>query len=107
MFAPVIASLRRASMAYIAHHPVTNSQLWPIVPRLGALLRQWRRRIRERDPLARLEERDLHDLGLSPRTGYAELRKPVLAAGGPVVLESTGAAEPCEGTKRANPNPRP
>ncbi len=63
-------------MAYIAHHPVTNSQLWPIVPRLGALLRQWRRRIRERDQLARLEERDLHDLGLSRGTVYAELRKP-------------------------------
>ncbi len=63
-------------MAYITHHPVTNSQLSSAVPRLAALLRQWRRRIRERDQLARLGERDLHDLGLSRGTVYAELRKP-------------------------------
>jgi uncharacterized protein YjiS (DUF1127 family) len=63
-------------MAYITHHPVTNSQLLSVVPRLGALLRLWRRRIRERDQLARLSERDLHDLGLSRGAVYAELRKP-------------------------------
>jgi uncharacterized protein YjiS (DUF1127 family) len=63
-------------MAYVTHHPVTNSQLWSVVARLGALLRLWRRRIRERDQLARLSERDLHDLGLSRGAVYAELRKP-------------------------------
>lgn len=63
-------------MAYIALHPVTNSQLWSVVSRLGALLRQWQRRSRERDQLARLSERELHDLGLSRGAVYAELRKP-------------------------------
>lgn len=63
-------------MAYIAHHPLTKSQLWSVVPRLGALLRQWQRRSRERDQLARLSERELHDLGLSRGAVYAELRKP-------------------------------
>jgi len=63
-------------MAFIALHPVTNPQLWSVVPRLGALLRQWQRRSRERDQLARLSERDLHDIGLSRGAVYAELRKP-------------------------------
>lgn len=63
-------------MAYIAHHPLTKSQLWSVVPRLGALLRQWQRRSRERDELARLSERELRDLGLSRGTVYDELRKP-------------------------------
>ena len=63
-------------MAYIAYHPVTNSQPWSVVPRLGARLRLWRRRIRERGQLARLGERELYDLGLSRGTVYAELHKP-------------------------------
>ena len=63
-------------MAYLAHHPLTKSQLWSVVPRLGARLRQWQRRSRERDELARLSERELRDLGLSRGTVYDELRKP-------------------------------
>ena len=67
-------------MAYIAHHPLINSQpsgrFAAAVARLGATLRQWRRRIEERDQLARLDERTLHDIGLSRAGIYAELRKP-------------------------------
>lgn len=63
-------------MAYITYQPLTNSQLWSILPRLNAVLRQWQRRSRERDQLARLGERELHDLGLSRAAVYAELRKP-------------------------------
>jgi uncharacterized protein YjiS (DUF1127 family) len=63
-------------MAYIAHNPLTNYQLWPVLPRFAARLRLWRRRIQEREQLARFGERDLRDLGLSRATVYAELRKP-------------------------------
>lgn len=63
-------------MAYIAQSSMTNSQLSARFQRLGALLRQWRQRSREREQLARLSERDLHDLGLSRGTVYAEVRKP-------------------------------
>ena len=63
-------------MAYIAQSSMTNYQLSARFQRLGALLRQWRQRSREREQLARLSERDLHDLGLSRGTVYAEVRKP-------------------------------
>lgn len=67
-------------MAYITHHTLTNSQPSSrpagLVARLGATLRQWRRRIAEREQLAHLDERSLHDLGLSRAAVYAELRKP-------------------------------
>jgi uncharacterized protein YjiS (DUF1127 family) len=63
-------------MAYATHHPVTNFHAGSLLPRLAAVLRVWRQRARERDQLARLSERDLHDLGLSRGTVYAELRKP-------------------------------
>jgi uncharacterized protein YjiS (DUF1127 family) len=63
-------------MAYIALHRVTNYQSTPVVSRLVAQLRLWRRRARERNQLARLSERDLHDIGMSRGTVYAELQKP-------------------------------
>jgi uncharacterized protein YjiS (DUF1127 family) len=63
-------------MAYITLHQVTNYQPLPILARLGAVLRLWRRRARERSQLARLGERDLHDIGMSRGTVYAELQKP-------------------------------
>jgi len=63
-------------MAYITLHQVTNYQLSSIVNRLVAQLRLWRRRARERSQLARLSERDLHDIGMSRGTVYAELQKP-------------------------------
>ena len=63
-------------MAYITFHQVTNYQPLPVVSRLTAQLRLWRRRARERNQLARLSERDLHDIGMSRGAVYAELQKP-------------------------------
>jgi uncharacterized protein YjiS (DUF1127 family) len=63
-------------MAYITLHQVTNYQPLPALSRLAAQLRLWRRRARERTQLARLDERDLHDIGMSRGTVYAELQKP-------------------------------
>ena len=63
-------------MAYVAHHSLTNSQVSAASHRVLATLRLWRRRIRERRQLARLSERDLHDIGVSRATVYNELRKP-------------------------------
>jgi len=63
-------------MAYITHSSMTNIQASTWLERLVAVLRQWRQRSRERAQLARLQERDLHDLGLSHGAVYAELHKP-------------------------------
>jgi uncharacterized protein YjiS (DUF1127 family) len=75
-----ILSVRRISMegamAYTTLYRVTNYQPLSIAARLGAVLRLWRRRARERNQLARLSERDLSDIGLSRGTVYAELQKP-------------------------------
>ncbi len=69
-------------MTDIAHHPLTNyqpvtrSRPVPLLARLGATLRLWRKRWREREQLARLGERELRDIGLSRSAIYDELRKP-------------------------------
>jgi uncharacterized protein YjiS (DUF1127 family) len=44
--------------------------------RVADTLRLWRRRIREKRALERLDERDLHDFGASYSDVYAELRRP-------------------------------
>ncbi len=59
-------------MADIAYLHMTKFQGFGVLERV----RLWRRRWREREQLARLTERDLHDLGLSRTDIYAELRKP-------------------------------
>ncbi|HEX7970193.1 MAG TPA: DUF1127 domain-containing protein [Stellaceae bacterium] len=65
-------------MVDMTHHPLTNShsKASAVIPRLVAILALWRRRIQERDQLARLGERELHDIGLSRTAVYAEIRKP-------------------------------
>ena len=63
-------------MAYLTLHRVTNYQPDSAISRLGAQLRLWRRRARERQQLAQLSERDLRDIGMSRGTVYAELQKP-------------------------------
>ena len=40
------------------------------------LLREWRQRARERRDLARLGERELHDIGLSRSLVFNEINKP-------------------------------
>ena len=47
-----------------------------LLARAGATLRLWRRRVREKRALERLDERDLHDFGASYSDVYAELRRP-------------------------------
>lgn len=63
-------------MAYTAHPSLINSQLSRIMPRLFATLGLWRRRAQERTQLARLGERELRDIGVTPTAIYNEIRKP-------------------------------
>jgi uncharacterized protein YjiS (DUF1127 family) len=65
-------------MAYIVHHPLTNSQpfRFGFVKRLVERLATWRRRSVERDQLARLDDRELRDIGVSRSLIYWELAKP-------------------------------
>ena len=71
-------------MAHTTSQCLTNSQLAERprrVPRetaasLGALLQLWFKRARERRDLARLGERELHDLGLSHSLVHNEINKP-------------------------------
>jgi uncharacterized protein YjiS (DUF1127 family) len=44
--------------------------------RIAETLRLWRKRIREKRALERLDERDLHDIGVSFSDVYAELNRP-------------------------------
>ncbi len=44
--------------------------------RLLATLGRWRRRMREREQLARLDERALRDIGVSPAQARVEADKP-------------------------------
>jgi uncharacterized protein YjiS (DUF1127 family) len=44
--------------------------------RLWALLGCWRRRSQGRADLARFDERDLRDIGVSPADAYFEVNKP-------------------------------
>jgi uncharacterized protein YjiS (DUF1127 family) len=72
----------------LMHQPLTNCQLSPVTeqarvaPQAGFLshlletVSLWYRRAHERQELARLSERDLHDLGLSRGDIYDELSKP-------------------------------
>jgi uncharacterized protein YjiS (DUF1127 family) len=41
-----------------------------------ALLNVWRQRMRDRSELARLDQRSLRDLGLTPHDALYEVRKP-------------------------------
>ena len=74
-------------MAHTTSQCLTNSQLaaprMAASPRPGdgqpgllALLREWRQRARERRDLARLGERELHDIGLSRSLVFNEINKP-------------------------------
>ncbi len=67
-------------MAFITHSTLRNSQptshFSQAFARLGATLGRWRKRIEEREQLARLDERSLRDIGLSRSAIEAELRKP-------------------------------
>jgi uncharacterized protein YjiS (DUF1127 family) len=59
-------------MADIAEDRLINSHL----SRVAATLRLCRRRRDERAALARLDARELHDIGMTPTARAYELRKP-------------------------------
>jgi uncharacterized protein YjiS (DUF1127 family) len=67
-----------AAMAVWTDHGLTNYQPSRVssVALLWETLKLWRRRAHERDQLARMDERSLHDIGLSRSAIYAELQKP-------------------------------
>jgi uncharacterized protein YjiS (DUF1127 family) len=68
----------RAAMAYLSYPALIKYQPRPasLLARLRRLLRLWRRRIRDREALARLDERELRDIGMTRAALYDELRKP-------------------------------
>ena len=66
-------------MAAITHSSLTNSQplaVRPWVRGLAATLRLWRRRVRERQMLANLTDRELADFGATTADVYRELATP-------------------------------
>ena len=73
-------------MAAITHPSLTNSQPLGVRPwfggrkgplaRLAATLRLWRRRVRERQALAQLTQRELADFGATTADVYRELATP-------------------------------
>jgi uncharacterized protein YjiS (DUF1127 family) len=63
-------------MADIVHHDLINSQASAGLPQVFATLGLWRRRLREREQLARLSERELRDIGVARGALFDELRKP-------------------------------
>lgn len=75
-------------MIGITHRPLTKYQPPSVslqlrttrrpaaIPRLRSLFRLWRQRARERHELARLDQRDLRDIGLSRLEVYDEISKP-------------------------------
>jgi uncharacterized protein YjiS (DUF1127 family) len=66
-----------AAMAVWTDYGLRNYQpSWFSLALLWETLKLWRRRALERDQLARMDERALHDIGLSRSAVYAELQKP-------------------------------
>lgn len=64
-------------MAVLTDHGLTNYQPSSFsLALLWETLKLWRRRAQERNELARMDERALHDIGLSRGAIYAELHKP-------------------------------
>jgi uncharacterized protein YjiS (DUF1127 family) len=55
---------------------VIHSRGLPHWSKLAALFAEWRRRVRSRDELERLSERDLADMGLTRFDAANETRKP-------------------------------
>lgn len=75
-------------MATLVHQSLTNCQALALPPRfaapqqsglfarLMAALRLWQRRTRERQELARLDERELRDMRVSSADVWHEIRQP-------------------------------
>jgi uncharacterized protein YjiS (DUF1127 family) len=74
-----------AAMSVTTHNALTQCQAnagqtgharFGVVAWAGDLFGTWRRRIQERDAFAHLDQRDLHDMGLSRWEVETELAKP-------------------------------
>jgi uncharacterized protein YjiS (DUF1127 family) len=63
-------------MAEVLRRPLTICQETGVLERVVRRVAQWRRRQRELNELARLGERELRDIGVTPGEVAAELRKP-------------------------------
>ncbi len=63
-------------MADIDCGRLTISQHEDALARLFATLGRWRRRLREREQLAQLDELSLRDIGVSPAQARVEANKP-------------------------------
>jgi uncharacterized protein YjiS (DUF1127 family) len=72
-------------MSATTHNMLTDCQAKPhpsighrvgVAKRIGELFATWRKRARERESFAHLNERDLHDIGLSRWEVETELAKP-------------------------------
>jgi uncharacterized protein YjiS (DUF1127 family) len=71
-----VQSCREAAMAEVLRRPLTICQDTGVLERAVRRVVQWRRRQRELGELARLGERELRDIGVTPAEVAAELRKP-------------------------------
>jgi uncharacterized protein YjiS (DUF1127 family) len=61
------------------YHPssrTVDAENGSLLARAAAKVRLWRKRIREKQALERLDQRELADFGASPSDVYAELRRP-------------------------------
>jgi len=59
-----------------ARHRMRGSHLWGPLAQLAQMVATARRRSRDRAALARMDDRDLHDMRLSRSTVAFELNKP-------------------------------
>jgi uncharacterized protein YjiS (DUF1127 family) len=69
-------SNREAAMAEVLPRRLTISQDTGVLERVVRWVVRWRHRQRELGELARLGERELRDIGVTPAEVAAELRKP-------------------------------
>jgi uncharacterized protein YjiS (DUF1127 family) len=70
------------------YHPSSRSAgvgSMSLLARAVSTLRLWRKRMREKRALEQLDERDLHDIGVSYSDVYSELRRPFWRAPPPAV----------------------
>jgi uncharacterized protein YjiS (DUF1127 family) len=63
-------------MADISLHFSSNAPLAGTFTAFSKIIHEWRERARARDELAKLDERSLRDLGLSPSSAQFEVNKP-------------------------------
>jgi uncharacterized protein YjiS (DUF1127 family) len=70
-------------MSTLVHYSLTNFHLRPahvagrgVVSRTTALVGLWRKRVRERHELVRLDARELRDIGITPADVAGEIAKP-------------------------------